>query len=284
MGLCLKNGGNSMIDFGYRIEKGKFTLDPINSKAVEMIHAVYIDTHSVYAVINHMDASEFMSPGGKKTWTRSTVRKILGNEIYRGNELLPRLLPDEIIDKVNEIFEEKNSKNISEAKQVKLKFANVYCSKCDSLMKPALKNHSLYECDCSSVEESFIQESFVALASAIFEDPQLVESYAFETVEHSEVKEMNTQVEQAINDSKYSHFNVISLLKQRASLAYKHSKLNEEEMKSMKILNAFLKEKTEEFDWILYSCTIQKVNVLESNLISLVLINGQEFEFENEGG
>lgn len=273
-----------MIDFGYRIEKGKFTLDPISSKAVVMIHEVYIDTRSVYAVINHMDASEYMSPGGKKNWTRSTVRKILGNEIYRGNELLPRLLPDEIIDKVNEIFEEKSSKSLPIEKQAKLQFANVYCSKCGSLMKPSSKSHSLYECGWRTVEESFIQESFVALVSAIFEDPQLIESYAFETTEHPEVKEMNTQVEQAINDSKYSHFNVISLLKQRAALAYKHSKLNEEEMKSMKILNAFLKEKTGEFDWILYSCTIQKVNVIESNLISLELINGQAFEFENEGG
>lgn len=273
-----------MIDFGYRIENGKFVLDPINSKAVEKIHHLYIESHSVYAVIAYMDSSEFMSPGGKKNWTRSTVRKILGNEIYRGNELFPRLLSDELIDEVNEIFAEKNSKSIPDEKIAKLNFANIYCSKCGSLMKPAVKNQCLYECKCCSVEEGFIKESFVALASAIYEDPQLIESYDFQADEHSEVKEMNTQIEQAIINAKYSHFNVISLLKQRASLAYKHSKLNEEEMKSMKILNTFLKEKVESFDWILYSCTIQKVNVFEPDLISLELINGQAFEFENEGG
>ena len=273
-----------MIDFGYRIENGKFVLDQINSKAVEKIHEIYIETRSVYAVLAYLDSSEFMSPGGKKTWTRSTVRKILGNEVYRGDEILPRLLPDEVIDKVNEIFAEKNSKCIPENKKAKLMFSNVYCSKCGSLMKPSGKNHSLYECQCCTVDESFIKESFVALASAIYEDPQLIETFDLQTEEHPEVKVMNAQVEQAINEAKYSHYNVITLLKQRATLAYKHSKLNEEEMRSMKILNAFLKEKVEEFDWIIYSETIQKIEVIESDLISLELINGQSFEFENEGG
>jgi hypothetical protein len=94
---------------------------------------------------------------------------------------------------------------------------------------------------------------------------------------------INSQINEAINNVQYSHYNVVSLLKQRAALAYKHSKLNESEMKSMKILNSFFrKDPTDEFDVILYSCTVQKVTVIHSDLIKVELINGQEFEFMNE--
>ena len=272
-----------MIDFGYNVENGKFVIDPVNGKIVEEIHRVFIEENSVYSVLGFLDASEYYSPRGKKKWTRSTVRRILGNEIYKGNDYLPRLLPDEVVDQVNQMFFEKTEHKIPANKESRLYFANIFCDKCGAMLTPSSKNSMIYQCDCTAIPESFIQESFVALANAIYEDPQIIEHYEANEQIPVEIKEMNLKVDKAINDSKYSHFNAMTLLKERAALAYKHSKLNDDEMKSMKILNCLLKEPMNEFDWILYSSTIQKVTVLDRNIIRLELINGQYFEFENEG-
>jgi len=272
-----------MVEYGYKIKDGKVVIHDTNSQAVIAMHEWYLKSDSIYSVLAFLGASEYISPGGMKKWTRATVRKILGNPIYKGTDIFPRILPDQVIDQVNEAFERKNKRKSSEQKQSQLLIANVFCNECGSLMQPCGHHKDIYECKCSSISINFVKEAFTALSSAIYQDPSIVEHFELEQMDSNLFESINSQINEAINNVQYSHYNVVCLLKQRAALAYKHSKLNESEMKSMKILNSFFrKDPTDEFDVILYSCTVQKVTVIHSDLIKVELINGQEFEFMNE--
>jgi hypothetical protein len=125
-----------MIEFGYKIKDGKVVIHDTNSQAVIAMHEWYLKSDSIYSVLAFLGASEYISPGGMKKWTRATVRKILGNPIYKGTDIFPRILPDQVIDQVNEAFERKNKRKSSEQKQSQLLIANVFCNECGSLMQP----------------------------------------------------------------------------------------------------------------------------------------------------
>jgi len=272
-----------MIDFGYEIKNGAIELHSVNSKCVQKIHEIYLETSSIYKVISYLNSSLYCSPSGKKNWTRSTVRKILGNPIYKGTDFLPRLLSDEVIDKVDEILKSKYKRRPKDMGTEYESIRNVFCSECNSLMNPS-KDGEFYSCTCGMiVSADFIKEAFFNLSVAIHENPEMIEQDDIETPVLPAVEDMTLQIDTLLKQASYSNFTIIELLKERAMLTYSMIELNEKEIQSLKLFNLFYRIiEIEAFEIELYRMIMNSVTVYSPDLIRLELINGQQFDIQNE--
>lgn len=272
-----------MLDYGYEIKNGAIVLHPVNSLAVEKMHHIYLESESIYKVIEYLDASEYYSPKGNKNWNRSTVRRILGNPVYKGTEFLPRLLSDEIIDKVAELLESKYVKKQIDTKADDEVLRSIICSECNSIMFPD-KNNEFYQCKCGMiVDTAFIKDAFYNLSAAIHENPEMIEQDEVEAPVLPAVDELTKQIDSLLKQASYSNYSVIELLKERAMLTYSMLELNEKEIQSMKLLNLFYRiNQIDSFEIELYRMIINSVKVYGPDLVLIELINGQQFEIQKE--
>ena len=78
----LWNGG--LVPFGFKVEPGSqvFVPDAAKRSLLEQMFRVYIDTRSDFAVRDYLQAHQIPAPGGKPTWTPSSIRDLLMNRRY----------------------------------------------------------------------------------------------------------------------------------------------------------------------------------------------------------
>lgn len=274
-----------MIEYGYQIKDGMIVLHPEQSKAIIQMNEKYVETESIYRVIDWLNASGFVSPSGKNTWTRSTVRGYLSNSFYAGNERFPRILSDELIEQVNAILVPKSKRTAEGIEETKRRNENmihhVICRHCD---KPMETDHQLENmvCACGNhVECCFIKEAFNELACALREDETLIEIPQEMTVHSTrELNELDTEIEKRMDIENHSNYETIELIKQRAEVAYNLFPVSTKAMESMRLLSLFMMDYD---NWKeLYDRTVKRILVESKSLIYIELMNEQVFEINEQ--
>ncbi|MGI4764378.1 MAG: recombinase family protein [Janthinobacterium lividum] len=75
---------NGQRPYGYRLEKGRLTVDPVEAETVRFIFHRYIQTRSSRIVAEELERKGIKNKVGTK-FARETIRKVLRNRLYRGN-------------------------------------------------------------------------------------------------------------------------------------------------------------------------------------------------------
>ncbi len=88
--------GKVMVPFGRflgyeRGENGNLVINEEQAKTVRYIYKLFIDGYSAYSIAKKLTDEGIKSPGGKDTWSGSTVKSILSNEKYKGCALLQKV-------------------------------------------------------------------------------------------------------------------------------------------------------------------------------------------------
>lgn len=274
-----------MIEYGYQIKDGMIILHPEQSKAIIQMNERYVETESIYRVIDWLNASGFVSPSGKNTWTRSTVRGYLGNSFYAGNEQFPRILSDELIEKVNAILLPKSKRTAEGIAETKRRNENmihhVVCRHCDTPMETDNQMENMI-CVCGNhVTYCFIKEAFKELAFAIREDETLIEILQ-DTMDHStrELNGLDKEISIRTETESHSNYETIELIKQRAEAAYNLCPASSKAMESMRLLSLLMMDHD---NWKeLYDRTVKRILVESKSLIYIELMNEQVFEISKE--
>lgn len=85
---------------GYdRGEDGNLVLNEKEAKIVRRIYGLFLQGRSPYAIAKVLTSEGIPTPGGKKTWSASTVKSILTNEKYKGDALLQKVYTEDFLTK-----------------------------------------------------------------------------------------------------------------------------------------------------------------------------------------
>lgn len=85
---------------GYdRGEDGNLVLNEKEAKIIRRIYGLFLQGRSPYAIAKVLTSESIPTPGGKKTWSASTVKSILTNEKYKGDALLQKVYTEDFLTK-----------------------------------------------------------------------------------------------------------------------------------------------------------------------------------------
>ena len=85
---------------GYdRGEDGNLVLNEKEAKIIRRIYGLFLQGRSPYAIAKVLTSEGIPTPGGKKTWSASTVKSILTNEKYKGDALLQKVYTEDFLTK-----------------------------------------------------------------------------------------------------------------------------------------------------------------------------------------
>lgn len=139
---CLCTGGN--IALGYTVDQDKhFQIDPNTAPTVQKIFEMYADGKTVTEITTHLNAQGLKTSKGV-AFNKNSLHTILKNKryigiyTYKGKEIpdgMPRIISDELFNKVAEIME-KNRKAParSKAKVEYLLTTKLFCGYCKEMM------------------------------------------------------------------------------------------------------------------------------------------------------
>lgn len=83
----------SCIPYGYRYKQGKYIVDELAAEKIRSLFQAYLRCNSM------KEAAKISSFEGNY----SKVRKVLGNEIYVGNEKFPQIVEQEVYDRTKKL-------------------------------------------------------------------------------------------------------------------------------------------------------------------------------------
>lgn len=139
---CLCTGGS--VALGYKVDKDKhFQIDPATAPIIPIIFNMYAEGKTVTEITTYLNSLGFKTSKGAE-FNKNSLHTILVNKrykgiyVYKGTETpdgMPRLISDELFDKVAEIMS-KNRKAPArkKAKVEYLLTTKLFCGKCKKMM------------------------------------------------------------------------------------------------------------------------------------------------------
>lgn len=91
---------------GYRrSEEGEPEIVPEEAEIVLRIYRLFLSGHTPHGIKKILENDGILSPGGKETWTTTTILSILTNEKYKGDALLQKTFCTDFITKKMKVNE-----------------------------------------------------------------------------------------------------------------------------------------------------------------------------------
>ena len=91
---------------GYdRGEDGNLVINEEQAETVRRIYGLFLQGRSPHAIAKLLTAEGIPSPGGKESWSSSTVKSILTNEKYKGDALLQKVYTVDFLTKQKKVNE-----------------------------------------------------------------------------------------------------------------------------------------------------------------------------------
>lgn len=138
---CKCNGGQTPL--GYKIVNGKYEIDPISAKAVELIFTEYASGTSKKKIIDELNNKGFKTAKGK-LFAMNSLNRILSNKLYTGvykydhhetAGAVPAIIDQKLFEKVQEQAQRnKRSKKSVDEENDYLLSGKLFCGICGAPM------------------------------------------------------------------------------------------------------------------------------------------------------
>ena len=93
---------NRIIPFGYCMRNGEITVDFNESKTVARIFEEYLNGSSLQQIAKLMELEKIKYSASSDHWNKNTVKRIIENEKYLGNEKYPQIIGEKFFTQANE--------------------------------------------------------------------------------------------------------------------------------------------------------------------------------------
>jgi site-specific DNA recombinase len=91
---------------GYdRGEDGNLVINEGQAAVVRRIYGMFLQGHSLPAIARRLTAEGIPTPGGKTSWSKTTIKSILTNEKYKGDALLQKVYTVDFLSKKKKVNE-----------------------------------------------------------------------------------------------------------------------------------------------------------------------------------
>lgn len=250
---------------------------------------------------------------GKVNWHDSTIRFILMNKKYYGEENFPAIISKDMFEKVNQIRNERyryynldRNKNIHINKALYPFSGKIICGLCGSILTRVLKHSSKTNrrygwkcsryvengkvyCRSSTLDELIMEAMFVEVFGDLkehfnkyiekVENPFKQATNGIITSLDKEIQKMINQLENmhgGKSDAMIIEENIRRLLKQRTKEVWKAAVIDGFEARNIKLKNELMKYKKvpQEFNGKLFRKVVDHITLLSEGRILFQFING----------
>jgi hypothetical protein len=302
------------LPFGYVSgDDGLPEVDVEKGAYVKRIFEMALEGLSQYRIASLMMEEGIRTSSGKVNWHDSTIRFILMNKKYYGEENFPAIISKDMFEKVSQIRSERykyynldRNKNIHINKALYPFSGKIICGLCGSILTRVLKHSSKanrkYGWKCSRyVENGKVYCRSITLDELIMET-MFVEAFSdlkkhfgeyIKNVENpfkqatneaitrldKEIKGMINQLEnmpEGQSDAMIIEENIRKLLKQRTEEVWKVAVIDDFETRNTKLENELMKYKKppQEFNGELFRKVVDHITLLSEDRILFHFING----------
>jgi len=300
------------LPFGYaNNDAGVVVIDAEKGAYVRKIFEMALQGLSQYRIAALLMEEGIRTSTGKTNWNDSTVRFILMNKKYTGEENFPTIISKDMFEKVTKIRSERHSyynidRNININKALYPFSGKIICGLCGSILTRVLKHSSKtnrkygwkcsryvengkVNCRSNTLDESIVEAMFVEAFSELkkhfskyiknLENPFKQASNEAITSLDKEIQGMIDQLENLPQDKSHSmaiEENVRKLLKQRAEEVWKVSGIDDFEARNIKLKNELMKYKKAppEFNGELFRKVVDHITLLNQGRVVFQFING----------
>ncbi len=96
------------IPFGYRMEKAAIVCEQAEAEVVKLIFTLYLDGSSLKQIAEEMMRRGIRYHQENPEWNKSTVKRILENRRYLGDEVFPGIISEEDFSEAQSLKQRKN--------------------------------------------------------------------------------------------------------------------------------------------------------------------------------
>jgi hypothetical protein len=250
---------------------------------------------------------------GKTNWNDSTVRFILMNKKYTGEENFPAIISKDMFEKVSQIRSERymyynldRNKNIHSNKALYPFSGKIICGLCGSILTRVLKHSSKTNrkygwkcsryiengkvyCRSSTLDELIVEAMFVEAFSDLKKhfDKYIKDlENPFRPAINGTIIRLDKEIQGMINqlenmpegqsDSMIIEENIRRFLKQRTEEVWKAAVIDDFETKNIKLENELMKYKKapQEFNGELFRKVVDHITLLKEDSLLFQFING----------
>lgn len=295
------------IPIGYKMVNGKTVIDEEKAGVVKQVFSDYLNGISTDKIAEILISKGIYNPSGKISWSYGTVRKILVNIKYLGDEMHPQIIDKNTFELVQKRREEiatrfGKSKKFNSPKKQDIFINKIRCGQCGESYREYVKNTGKpsevrdWKCKgyipknkirCKNlfltngdIENIFISATNKLLSRLWLLDKEKKQEPIKVTLEIREIEERIKELEE---EEKFSSKELSELIFKRAKAYYSIAKIDDYEYKTEKIRQALEgKEKLEEFDEDLFKTIIKETIIQVDGRIVVEFINEITMEEDYE--
>ena len=266
---------NRIIPYGYKIENGKLKVNINESNVVIKIFEDYANGESYKKIADKLTMLNIEYNDNKSKWSKNLVARILQNSIYIGNDKYPRIIKDELLEKVT-----MNSKHLNktESKDIKNIKSMLKCEKCGAILNRRHKPSGEERWYCpnapdhinSKLSDSMLIDSIYDLQKKIDTTQIIAEKNA--EIENEHTIFLNKQI---ILEMKSSELSIEELREQIISLAINRYKNIENLSKYEKNIKNEISKIKDDLDTVSLLKIVKEIRVSDIKATQILLINGQ---------
>jgi len=302
------------LPFGYTLgDTGLLEVDAEKGAYVRKIFEMALVGLSQYRIALLLMKEGIRTSTGKTNWNDSTIRSILMNRKYIGEENFPVIISKEIFEEVSQIRSERyKNYNLDTSKNKQINKAlypfsgKIICGSCGSILTRVLKHsrktNRKYGWKCSryvengkvycrsiTLDELILEAMFVEVFSDLEKHfNQYIKDLEnpFRQASNDTITRLDKEIQGMINelknifkgqsDSMIIEENIRKLLKQRTEEVWKSAAIDDFETRNTKLKNELMKYKKapQEFNGELFRKVVDHITLLSENRILFQFING----------
>lgn len=272
------------ITFGYMIQNGRVAVDLDEAKTVRNIFERYTQGATLQTIADDLVCQGVPFFLGKVRWNKNTIKRIIENEKYVGNEIYEPIITPELFCKVNEKRKERSRPTVQLSREVKHLKEKCCCGQCGARYK-RINTWGTHEkwmcahgCRCDRfIDDQFLLDSIKDIIEAVICDPGFISISTYSAyVPSKEVQREENELIYLLEQPQISFMSSAKSILRAASLRFQCCRYDRGEM------TARLQEEIADYVPCEENCSpqiykfIKWVKIYPNGIITSVFFNGAE--------
>ena len=272
------------ISFGYMIQNGRVAIDPDEAKTVRYIFESYTQGVTLQRIADDLVCQGVPFFQGEVRWNKNTIKRIIENEKYIGNEINEPIISPELFCKANEKRKERSRPTVQLSREVKHLKEKCCCGQCGARYK-RINTWGTHEkwmcahgCRCDRfIDDQFLLDSIKDIIEAVICDPGFISISTYSAyVPSKEVQREENELIYLLEQPQISFMSSAKSILRAASLRFQCCRYDRGEM------TARLQEEIADYVPCEENCSpqiykfIKRVKIYPNGIITSVFFNGAE--------
>lgn len=272
------------ISFGYMIQNGRVAVNPDEAKTVRNIFERYTQGVTLQKIADDLVCQGVPFFQGEVRWNKNTIKRIIENEKYIGNEIYEPIISPELFCKANEKRKERSRPTVRLSPEVEYMKEICCCGQCGARYRrintwgTREKWMCAHGCRCDRfIDDQILLDSIRGIIEAVICDPGFISVSTYSVyVPSKEVQREENELIRLLEQPKISFMTSAQSILRAASLRFQCCMYDRGEMTG-RLQEEIAEHITCEGNHFLEIYKfIKRVKIYPNGMIASVFFNGAE--------